>query len=229
MSKPIHHAINSVTKFGSGSPDDYEPIHSLMDSSKAAYAKMGHRIVFHHKYGHRLISDILSRDKRYPGFWSGAMTRGTAAPVNIERVCDQHTEEDLGFIPTLADWDKAFKPTARWVGKSSWTAEHHAMASVNKHGGDEKDYLRIHKKINEPKGPTGRLIFHSAFGAFIIEALFGIYILNSEGKVVSTRQIAEDHILRVFRRIPSLGEWMKDIQQETWMAGSRKAKYDIVD
>jgi len=72
------------------------------------------------------------------------------------------------------------------------------------------------------------VIWYSGLGTFIIEDLFGVWFRNSDGKVVSTRDIAEQHILNTLGCIPSLAEWLDGIGKP-WMAGSRTAKYVIVD
>jgi len=104
MSKPIHHAINSANKFG-GEFTDYEPIHTMMDRSKASFPKMAHRIVFHHDYGVKLIDDIFAA-RWVRGEFPLLSTESHHALELIPAVAEQHVTEDLGFVPTLADWDK---------------------------------------------------------------------------------------------------------------------------
>ena len=218
MAKPIHHAINSVNKFG-GKIEDYEPIHSLMDWSTSAHAKMAHRVVFHNEYGHSLVEDLVPMT---------VFNQDSGRLVYTRMVADQHTEEDLGFIPTLEDWDKEFDPKHEFVRARDIPFERHCEMSAEKFGGHPIEYQQIHEKMLEPKGPAGRLTFHSAFGVFIIEKLFGVYFKNTAGKVVSTRDVAEQHVLRTLRGIPSLTDWLAPIGKP-WMAGSRKTTYMIVD
>lgn len=47
MAHPYHHAESSARKYG-GSPEDYLPIHSWFDASKALFANFRHRALRHH-------------------------------------------------------------------------------------------------------------------------------------------------------------------------------------
>lgn len=53
----------------------------------------------------------------------------------------------------------------------------HAESSARKFGGEPADYLPIHQKMDSSKSVIAdnrhRVIFHSSFGIFIIEQLFG--------------------------------------------------------
>jgi hypothetical protein len=65
-----------------------------------------------------------------------------------------------------------------------------------------------------------RAILHNTFGIFLAEQLFGTTITNSEGKVISVRDIAEDHVKEdTGGRIPTIQDWLKDLKPEPWMLG----------
>lgn len=97
----------------------------------------------------------------------------------------------------------------------------HAKSSAKKWGGIPEDYLPIHDKMDSTKSAEAsvrhRAVFHSAFGIFIMEDIFGTNILNSDGKLVSVRDIAEQHVLEDLGWIPSLSDWMKDLPISSWM------------
>ncbi len=104
----------------------------------------------------------------------------------------------------------------------------HAKSSAKKYGGVPEDYLDIHDLMDSSKSAVPdvkhRVVFHSSFGCFIVEMIFGTNITNSEGKTVSVRDIAEDHILEDLGFIPSLDKWLQAMEIETWMGGlSKKA------
>lgn len=104
----------------------------------------------------------------------------------------------------------------------------HARASARKFGGDESDYISIHEKMDSTKiayaEVSHRVIFHSAFGIYLIEDIFGKEIINSEGGLVSVRDIAEQHVLEDLGCIPSLGDWLSEIKIKPWMAGHLNAR-----
>ena len=97
----------------------------------------------------------------------------------------------------------------------------HAKNSVNKFGGKASDYLFIHDFIDSSKAVIPdvrhRAVFHSAFGIFIAEKVFGSTIKNSDGIEVSVRDIAEEHILEDLGFIPTLQDWLSEMKIEEWM------------
>lgn len=102
----------------------------------------------------------------------------------------------------------------------------HATSSVKRYGGVPEDYLPIHDMMDSSKAALAdvrhRAVFHSAFGIFIIEKIFGTYITNSDGKKVSVRDIAEDHVMEDLGTIPTLEQWMSNLPLSEWMSGKRK-------
>ena len=109
----------------------------------------------------------------------------------------------------------------------------HAESSAKRWGGTPDDYIAIHEKIDQTKSAhaevTHRCVFHSAFGIFIIEDIFGRTITNSAGRVVHVRDVAEQHVIEDLGFIPSLSDWLKEMPSQPWMAGVRKVKVKIVD
>jgi hypothetical protein len=100
----------------------------------------------------------------------------------------------------------------------------HARNSIKHFGGVAEDYLAIHNWMDSTKAASAnfyhRAILHNSFGPFIAEQVFGITITNSDGKVVSVRDIVEMHIKEdCCGRIPSLDEWLKDLPPKPWMLG----------
>lgn len=105
----------------------------------------------------------------------------------------------------------------------------HAKISIKRWGGSPSDYLPIHNFIDQTKiampDIRHRAILHSAFGCYLVEQVFGTTIINTEGKEVSTRDIAEEHIIEDLGFIPTIERWLTKLPIETWMSGSMKHKY----
>lgn len=104
----------------------------------------------------------------------------------------------------------------------------HANLSVKAHGGHVDDYIPIHNFIDSSKACMPdfrhRAILHSAFGCYLAEQVFGTYITNSEGKRVSVRDIAEEHIIQDLGFIPTVEQYLNNMVAVDWMSGSRKRK-----
>ena len=49
------------------------------------------------------------------------------------------------------------------------------------------------------------------------ETIFGPTITNSEGKLIPTRYVGEQHVREDLGRIPSVQDWFTRIQGEPWM------------
>ena len=109
----------------------------------------------------------------------------------------------------------------------------HARSSAKRFGGRAEDYLAIHEKIDSTKMAhaevTHRCVFHSAFGIYIIEDIFGRTLINSDGKEVFVRDIAEQHVIEDLGYIPSLSDWLREMPAQPWMAGLRTRPIKIVD
>jgi len=95
----------------------------------------------------------------------------------------------------------------------------HAELSVQKYGGDESDYQKIHDWFDQTKAHHAdmrhRAILHNSWGIFLCEQFFGTYIVNSDGKRVQVRDIGEDHVLQDLGRIPALTEFLSLFPIET--------------
>jgi hypothetical protein len=102
----------------------------------------------------------------------------------------------------------------------------HAKLSVKKHGGKVEDYLDIHSFIDSSKcahpDVRHRAVLHSAFGCFLTERVFGVYIVNSDGKEVSVRDLAEEHIVQDLGFLPTLEHYLNNMAIQPWMEGAFK-------
>ena len=103
MAHPIKHAESSARKFG-GKPDDYLPIHCWFDESKAFLSDFRHRALRHHAEG------ILLAEKVF----GVAIRNSDGKQVPVRYLGEQHVTEDLGRIPTAADWLTEIQPK-RWM------------------------------------------------------------------------------------------------------------------
>jgi hypothetical protein len=106
MPHPHHHSLSSVKRWG-GVPDDYAAIHDWFDQSKCIIADFRHRALRHHAEGIFLAETIFGR----------TITLSTGRVVPTRLIGEQHVQEDLGFIPSFADWVKAIRPEP-WMGRS---------------------------------------------------------------------------------------------------------------
>lgn len=100
----------------------------------------------------------------------------------------------------------------------------HCKTSVRKWKGIPSDYERIHVWLDETKAWVGhsmhRMFRHHSEGIFECERVFGKSFINSDGKTVYTRYIAEQHVKEDCNGyIPTAKEWVDMIasgKPEKW-------------
>jgi hypothetical protein len=108
---PFHHAVSSADKHG-GVPDDYIKIHNWFDESAGHFADLRHRAARHHSEGIMLSEQVF-------GY---TIKNSIGKDIPVRRIGEQHVMEDLGRIPTLADWLRCVKVEA-WMGRPGQIAE----------------------------------------------------------------------------------------------------------
>ena len=106
----------------------------------------------------------------------------------------------------------------------------HARNSSKLFGGCVEDYLPIHNWFDSTKAAYAdfghRAILHNTFGIFLCEQLFGTTITNSDGKRISVRDVAEQHVREdCAGKIPTVEDWMKSLIPEPWMIGRGQRAY----
>lgn len=112
----------------------------------------------------------------------------------------------------------------------------HAESSAKRFGGTAEDYIDIHNLMDSSKAAMGdsrhRALTHNTwFIGTIIERVFGVTIENSNGRRISTRTIAEQHVLEDYRGrfIPTAQDFLANMELETWMvsgAGDPPASFE---
>lgn len=103
----------------------------------------------------------------------------------------------------------------------------HARGSVSRWGGKPEDYMAIHDFIDGSKiampDLRHRAQHHHALGCYTVERVFGHTLTNSDGRVVSTRDVAEQHVIEDLGFLPSLEDWLDDLPARTWHGGIHRA------
>ncbi len=107
----------------------------------------------------------------------------------------------------------------------------HSRTSSRKYGGKPSDYQKIHDWLDHTKAHVAdmrhRVFLHNSWGIYLAEQIFGINITNSDGKLVSVRDIAEDHVIEDLGRIPTLAECIEGLPLSD-LLGARQRKMRII-
>jgi hypothetical protein len=105
MAHSYHHAVSSARKWG-GRREDYQPIHDWLDGSKVILADFRHRALRHHSEGCFAAEALFGI----------TITNSAGRAVPVRMIAEQHIIEDLGRIPSFADWVRCIKPEP-WMGR----------------------------------------------------------------------------------------------------------------
>jgi hypothetical protein len=108
----------------------------------------------------------------------------------------------------------------------------HAESSARRFGGKPEDYISLHNLMDSSKGTIAdsrhRALTHNSW--FIapdgpLERIFGVNLTNSDGRLVSVRELGEQHILEDFgnRFIPSAQDYLQEINVKEWMLRGKGA------
>lgn len=101
----------------------------------------------------------------------------------------------------------------------------HAISSAKKFGGKPEDYIHLHEWMDATKAWTcsslHRMFRHHSEGIFEMEKQFGSQFVNSDGQIVYTRYVGEQHVREdCYGYIPSAKEWITALQvreKPIWM------------
>jgi hypothetical protein len=106
----------------------------------------------------------------------------------------------------------------------------HAKSSARKFGGHWTDYIEIHELMDSSKVitslPTHRALTHNSyFVGYILTRVFGeVFKRKSDGKLISTRDIGEQHIAEDFNGfIPSASDYLDCMNVPDWMMNGKGA------
>ena len=99
MAHCYYHALSSVRKWG-GTSDDYLALHQWFDESKSIFADPRHRALRHHAEGIFMLETLFG----------ATITNSDGKVVPVRLIGEQHVTEDLGFIPSFADWGRLIQP-----------------------------------------------------------------------------------------------------------------------
>ena len=112
MAHPYHHAESSARKYG-GEASEYLKYHEFLDASKSHMADFRHRALRHHSEGIFMLEALFG----------STITLSTGRVLPVRFIGEQHVLEDLGRIPTVADWLGKIRPESWMLGRGKALAE----------------------------------------------------------------------------------------------------------
>lgn len=216
--KPYQHAQISAYRYG-GTWQDYIRLHDFEDQTKAHFASMPHRMLFHSDFGLELAERILGAT------WHVA---STGADIPTRAILTDHQIEDLGRVVPVADWLAELPAThlsLRAARALHDLRDNPAPACASRYGGSADDYAHLLAFFDSatPYFDSARRalpVLHNSLGIFLAETLFGTVLQTSAGNHVPVRSIGEDLVLARTGSIPAFGAIAARIPLRRWMCGT---------
>ena len=116
MANPHHHAVSSARKWG-GVWEDYIAVHEWFDATKAWCPDFRHRAIRHHSEGIFECMSVFGTtitlstcrtcgqpESEHFEFGDENLHVFIPKHIPVRWIGEQHVQEDLGDIPTAADW-----------------------------------------------------------------------------------------------------------------------------
>lgn len=92
------HAQASARKWG-GTPEDYLPIHEWIDQFKSTFGDIRHRAMLHHAKGPWMAQEVFG-----PAITINRQNGEGTKKVMVRDIAEHHIVEDLGWLPSPADF-----------------------------------------------------------------------------------------------------------------------------
>ena len=101
-----YHAVSASHRWG-GTPENYLAIEEFIDSSKQVIGDARHRSLYHHTLGVFLCEKIFGKTIT-------VVKKRNSIQVPVRLIAEQHIIEDLGRLPSPADYINGM-PMAAWM------------------------------------------------------------------------------------------------------------------
>lgn len=124
------HARSAAKKWG-GTYENYIDIEEFIDGSKRIVGDVRHRSLYHHTEGVWLCQKIFGRELIVPKASGFGFTH-----VPVRLIAEQHILEDLGWLPSPADYIDGM-PIKAWMSGSQ--RKELPLSHILKGHGEEKE------------------------------------------------------------------------------------------
>lgn len=108
-----------------GKPEEHLPYHQWMDATKAHFADVRHRAMRHHSEGIDLALSIFGQTIE-------VTVRDAPRKIPLRPILERHVIEDLGHIPTMADWLREMPMRSWMVSKAMARPDKGKLRAIDK-------------------------------------------------------------------------------------------------
>lgn len=106
------HAQTSARHFKAGKPEDFIDIHEWIDQFKQSNADIRHRAFLHNSQGPWMAQDVFGHVRSVEKWPLGS---GEMVELSVREIVESHIIEDLGWVPSPADWASCMECKV-WMG-----------------------------------------------------------------------------------------------------------------
>ena len=112
MAQSWVHAQATARHFKAGRPEDYIDIHEWIDKFKTGVVDVRHRAFLHNSMGPWLAQDVFGRTRTVEKWPLGSEVM---VEISVREIAESHIIEDLGWVPSPADWASCMECKV-WMG-----------------------------------------------------------------------------------------------------------------
>ena len=112
MANSFVHAQASARHFKAGKPEDFIDIHEWIDQFKQSNADVRHRAFLHNSQGPWMAQQVFGHVREVEKWPLGS---GKMIQIPVREIAESHIIEDLGWIPSPADWASCMECKV-WMG-----------------------------------------------------------------------------------------------------------------
>lgn len=95
------HAQTTARHFKAGAPEDFIDIHEWIDQFKQSNADVRHRAFLHNSQGPWMAQQVFGHVRTVEKWPLGS---GVMVDLTVREIAESHIIEDLGWVPSPADW-----------------------------------------------------------------------------------------------------------------------------
>jgi len=106
------HAVATSKHFKAGKPEDFIDIHEWIDQFKQSNADVRHRAFLHNSQGPWMAQDVFGHVRTVEKWPLG---EGKTVDLSVREIVESHIIEDLGWVPSPADWASCMSCRV-WMG-----------------------------------------------------------------------------------------------------------------
>lgn len=205
MAHPWYHSLSHAKRFG-GVAEDYTPLNTWLDQTKAFTADCRHRLVLHNAWG------IFLAERHFGLLYTRA---SDGAKLPTRPLAERHVFEDLGSIPGVAQCLAQLPPEPPDTEDVGALVAHYAGTLLVDVPTVEATLSLLYSTRAHLADRRHRRLLFNSWGIDLVSSLLGP--LDAPGNGAAYRVASQVVLDRYDGRIPTIDESLDGIAFQPWM------------